>query len=858
MEARASRGLFALGIVGSASALGAIHTPVLLVTAAVFGASAFFGWRSEKPFRVRSVATLLVGLAVALTVYTALQAVPLPRGAVAALSPYAAEVWERSLRPLGLPGPAWITLSLDPVATRIEVLRGATYLACLLAALPIARSREGTAFLERLLVGSVLFVGVAAIVHPLLGAERVFGVYQPVEGSFGRHIAPLLNPNNLAAYVNVGLCVALGIAAATEPQASAQRWVAAGIALFFVALQMWIASRGGVASMLLGVVLVAVLAVRTRAHGSATTGLLVAVLAAVVAASFGILVVGGSDEAWTELADRDVSKLQIFGHAMRMVARAPIFGVGRGAFASSFPAFRSDDAGNVTFREPENILAQWPCEWGVPVAIGALVTFAVVFRPSTPLARSRPPVGAWAALLCLFVHNLVDFDSEVPGVVVALVTAGALVVGGSAGHRERFRFRRWSRRPRLVAAASVAIPAAAALLVLPAVGHDLDADELRLHQRVLASPHDREGIRAEIAAAMRRHPAEPYFPYLGGLRALVAHDESPLPWLAASVDRASLYGRAHLLLARWIWTHSPAQARLEYRLAYQQDASLAAPAAAEGARLVQTYEDARELAPGDGEQEANVLASLAASLGPRLPATAARLDADLAATGGRFSAASTPSLVREAQAAVEYLEDDSATWCADGRDACVARATAALARLRAQSPDRCRTDALQAQLQLATGQNAPALETLEKAVRSDHDGLECVDSMVNLAERQSTDGHADALLERLASLACSSGSACVETLSALSRAEEAHGRPRRALTFAKRAYERDSSDASLVTVARLAASTGLHAEALEDYRRLAQRHPESPEWPKAIDAERVGAYRELPTMNKVPATATAP
>lgn len=853
MEARVSRGLFALGIVGSASALGAIHTPVLLATAAIFGASAFFGWRSENPSRVRSMATLLVALGVALTAYTALQAIPLPRGLVAALSPYAAEVWDRSLRPVGLAGPAWITLSLDPVATRIQVLRGATYLACLLAALPIARSREGATFLERLLIGSVLFVGVAAILHPLVGAERVFGIYQPIAGSGGRHIAPLLNPNNLAAYVNIGLCMALGVAVSADARPPTSRWIAGGIALFFVALEVWIASRGGVGSMLLGVVLVAVLASRMRAHGSATKGLLVAVLAAVVAASFGMLVVGGSDEAWTELADSDVSKLQIFGHAMRMVARAPVFGVGRGAFASSFPAFRSDNAGNVTFREPENILAQWPCEWGVPVAVAALVVFAVVFRPSTPLARSRPPVGAWAALLCLFVHNLVDFDSEVPGVVVALVTAGALVVGGSAGHRERFRLRRWSRRPGLVAAASLAVPVAAMVAAFSAVGHDLEEDKMRLHERVLAAPADRQGLDAEIVAAMRRHPAEPYFPYLGGLRALVAHDESPLPWLAGSIDRASLYGRAHLLLARSLWSRSPAQARLEYRLAYQQDGNLEVQAAAEGGRLVQTYEDARELAPGDDEPEANVLASLAASLGPRLPATAARLDADLAQIGGRFSAASTPSLVRQAQAAVDDLEDESASWCAPGRDACVVRATAALARLRAQSPDRCHTDALEAQLQLAMGQSAPALETLEKAVRTDHDGLDCVDLLVSLAERQSTDGHADALLERIASLACSSGSACVETLSALSRAEQAHGRPRRALTFAKRAYERDSSDASLLTVARLAASTGLHAEALEDFRRLAQRHPDDPEWPKAADAERVATYRELPAMNKVPA-----
>ncbi len=770
MEARVSRGLFALGIVGSASALGAIHTPVLLATAAIFGASAFFGWRSENPSRVRSMATLLVALGVALTAYTALQAIPLPRGLVAALSPYAAEVWDRSLRPVGLAGPAWITLSLDPVATRIQVLRGATYLACLLAALPIARSREGATFLERLLIGSVLFVGVAAILHPLVGAERVFGIYQPIAGSGGRHIAPLLNPNNLAAYVNIGLCMALGVAVSADARPPTSRWIAGGIALFFVALEVWIASRGGVGSMLLGVVLVAVLASRMRAHGSATKGLLVAVLAAVVAASFGMLVVGGSDEAWTELADSDVSKLQIFGHAMRMVARAPVFGVGRGAFASSFPAFRSDNAGNVTFREPENILAQWPCEWGVPVAVAALVVFAVVFRPSTPLARSRPPVGAWAALLCLFVHNLVDFDSEVPGVVVALVTAGALVVGGSAGHRERFRLRRWSRRPGLVGGREPGragggdgggVPRGRPR---PRGGQDAPARARARRARGPARPRcgdcrcDAPAPRRALLSVPRRAAGA------GGARRVTA----PLARRRASTARASTAARTCSWRARSgaARRRRPGSSTGSPTSRTETSRSRRRPRADGSCRPTRMRASWRRAMTSRRRTCSRRWrrASVRACRRPRRVSTrisrrSAGGSAPRATPVARASGAGRGGRSRGRERLV----------VAPGRDACVVRATAALARLRAQSPDRCHTDALEAQLQLAMGQSAPALETLEKAVRTDHDGLDCVDLLVSLAERQSTDGHADALLERIASLACSSGSACVETLSALSR-----------------------------------------------------------------------------------------
>ena len=861
MEARLSRGLFALGIVGSVEALGAIHTPVLLLTAAAFAGSAFFGWRGESPFPVRSMATLLVALAAALTAYTALQAVPLPFGFVNALSPYVGEVWERSLRPLGLPGPSWVTLSLDPVGTRIEVLRGTTYLACLIAALPIARRRDGAIFLERLLLGSALLLGVMALAHPLLGAEKVFGVYRPVDGgTSARHIAPLLDPNHLAGYLNVGLALALGVTVSAQPHLG--RIFAGLLALFFVALEVWIASRGGVATMLLAVVLVALLAVRLRAHGRTTTvtrALVVALVAAVVVASFGILVLAGSDDAWRELSDSDVSKLDIFRHAMHMVAKSPLFGAGRGAFQSVFPAFRDDTAGTVTFRQPENIVAQWSAEWGVPVAALALVGLAVALRPTVPLARSRPPVGAWVALVVLFVHNLVDFSSEVPGVVVALVTCGAIVVGGSAGHRERFRLRRWSRRPRAVAMVTAALVLAAAAWVVPTLGHEIDDDEASLHQRVLTAAKDRAAFIDAVGQAMREHPAEPYFPYLGGLRALVVQDESPIPWLSASLERAALNGRAHLLLARALFLRAPAQARLEYQLAYQQDGSLAERASTEGARLVASYDDARELAPGSTDADRVVLASLAIALAPRLPATATRIDAELQQDPGgpaaRDRTVSIPAFQRSGGAAVADLQDDAASWCDADRAACVARARSAVALLRQRSPDRCRTDAIDAELQLALGEGDKALDILEKAVRLDRDGLECVDSLVDLAERRTDNGRSDALLDRIANLACASGSACVETLSALSRAEQAHGRPRRAMTFAKRSYERDPSDTSLIAVAKLAASTGLHAEALEDFRRLSQRHPDDPQWAKAAETERVATFNEMP-LTRPPPTAT--
>ena len=83
----ASRALLALALSGSAFALGALHTPVLCVSAAILAAAAFLSWYPAEPFRSRLPATTLLVTGVVLTAFTALQALPLPAPLVRLLSP---------------------------------------------------------------------------------------------------------------------------------------------------------------------------------------------------------------------------------------------------------------------------------------------------------------------------------------------------------------------------------------------------------------------------------------------------------------------------------------------------------------------------------------------------------------------------------------------------------------------------------------------------------------------------------------------------------------------------------------------------------------------------------------------------
>ena len=74
------------------------------------------------PMRVRRVSWDGIGL----TLYAALQCVPMPIGWLAVIAPHNADVWSRALSPLHEPGPSWAPITLDPIATRVEVLEAFT------------------------------------------------------------------------------------------------------------------------------------------------------------------------------------------------------------------------------------------------------------------------------------------------------------------------------------------------------------------------------------------------------------------------------------------------------------------------------------------------------------------------------------------------------------------------------------------------------------------------------------------------------------------------------------------------------------------------------------------------------------
>ena len=134
---------------------------------------------------------------------------------------------------------------------------------------------------------------------------------------------------------------------------------------------------------------------------------------------------------------------------------------------------------------------------------------------------------------------------------------------GTSGLDESRKVDAWARRPLVLVSLAVVASVAALLLARVDAGHELFDDRKSLH----ASALDPAVTRLEFESDARKPPcsvtrAEPFLPFTGALRAVRAGDTSPLPWIERTLDRAIVYGPAHLLLARWLTTRSQSQARL--------------------------------------------------------------------------------------------------------------------------------------------------------------------------------------------------------------------------------------------------------------------------------------------------------
>jgi len=374
------------------------------------------------------------------------------------------------------------------------------------------------------------------------------------------------------------------------------------------------------------------------------------------------------------------------------------------------------------------------------------------------------------------------------------------------------------------------------------IGRELSQDEKSLYETAIGQPRPIQVLEEQARSAILRHPAEPYLPFIVAVRLAQDRANDAIPWLGAALERADVYGPAHFVLARAIARRSPPQARLEYRLAMQQDPELVDVVMSEAPQQVGRYWDAMELVP-EGPLGMQTLERLASALKDRLPSTRGRIDEELL----RRSPASTEAALRVAGDAVQDVEPPAvAPWCEGSKmQACATEAIALAQKARSLDKRDCTGAALYARAMVAAGQIQRGLEALSQSADEIPDRIACLGQLVAIARKADAPAVAQAALEKLARAHCVSSGDCAHEFALVAQEEEAQGETRSALAIYKRAYEQaPEDDALLAQVARLAAASNLHAEALADYEKLAKRHPEDRHWAAAASREREATLKE--------------
>jgi hypothetical protein len=561
-------GAAVLAVVGSALALGGAHVYVVLATGMIIALAFVLALQHGSVRRVPLPAILLACLGL----YSLLQSLPLPLALLDHLSPQAAEAWRRALRPLH-ETVSYGSISLEPGASCMEAVKWLSYAVLFTLAAAHAK-RSGSSGGITLVFASAVILALATLGHRLAGATTVFGVYEPVFVT-GR-IGPMLNRNCLAGYLNLGIFCGLGLAFSTRQQAYRWLWLA-GVAVL-VGVVVLTGSRGGVAALIVGVLAFVWFVVRgplARA-GRSRRGLgdwaPLAAVAGGVAFSF-----LGARTGFEALFQQDVEKLKLSAWVPQMIRDYPVFGIGRGAFESVFPAYHAG-AHNEIYTHPENIVAQWVTEWGPFVVLAAAVGFFWTLSPRRlGLGRSASSTGALVGICVLVLQNFVDLSLELMGPALAAV----VILGSCWGDRnERRAPEREARRypaPGLILAAALGLCLVfAAQRGLRPLSGDREAIG---EQHVALAFEDQSAVRtlwSELREAMLRHPAEAYFPRVGALLALRTKTVDPMPWVQRALERSLTNGETHLIVGHTLARRGALhQALLECRIAVEYNPRLA-------------------------------------------------------------------------------------------------------------------------------------------------------------------------------------------------------------------------------------------------------------------------------------------
>jgi len=360
-----------------------------------------------------------------------LQLVPVPPGLLRVLSPGTAAFHDRlALVPSG----AWRPVSVSPPDT----LRGLLFLAGMsllyVAAFRLFRDGAHRRRLASAVALTALTAAVAAFAQAASGEPKIYGLWRPVHdwAVFG----PYVNRNHFAGLMVMAIPLSIGLAleavSGLRRAWSRRRWLAIGDADGNAAVRHLAVSAALVTGLLAsrsrgGLVAFAVCAIalplasRRRASAAAV---------AAVAAGLAVLWVGveGIMRGF-EVRGLGPSRFALWADAARMLPDFPVFGSGLNAFGTAYRPYQTFWP-YLFVGEAHNEYLQVLLDTGLAGSALAAAILATLLAAAARGARSSAlGGGVFAALLGECVHNVVEFNWQIPANAATFAALAGLAAG---------------------------------------------------------------------------------------------------------------------------------------------------------------------------------------------------------------------------------------------------------------------------------------------------------------------------------------------------------------------------------------------------------------------------------------------
>jgi hypothetical protein len=802
--------VLACTVLGSVLAVGAVHVTVLLVVAPFAALAGTLAVRGGK-FAGRALPGA-AALALALALYSVIQALPIPMKVLRQLSPGAASVWTRTLSALG-PVPGWASLSLDPGASLVEALKWFCYGAVFCAGAAVARTLSRSV-VPWIVFASAVVVAMVTLTHRLIAAESLYGIYTPLARG-ASPVAPLVNPNNLAGYLNLGAFVGVGLL--MDRPRKVPRWAIALAVGVVVGMSAVCGSRAGLASLALGMIGL-IIGLRTLNLGGNRR----LIWLPIAALTFGIALfaLAVRVQLWQSMLNEGAQKLALNTWTEPVLADFPLFGIGRGAFETVFPAYRND-VGHHLYQFAENFVTQWCVEWGIPVGLGACAGFAYLLRPTSLQVRTEV-----LALCCsigvavLLLQNLLDLALEVPSVSLALFA----LLGSLSGYRKTKRANPGSRvslRPTLVFAAAFTLLWAS--VAFAGIHDALDDRRVvsELAKMLRAGNSQVKGVlQKELVAALRRHPADPYFPLIAATLNR-GEKSAELSFISRAIERDPMAGRPYLLLAEALARrHAKYQALAAGRLAVERGYELIGPVTAIALGLTHQLDELSAVVP-DGPKGVGMLVNL--SLQPALAEARAQL---LRAAMNRDSMAVEPRVIRASDLTLA-LEQKSDVCAEHVRETCLSELHQLCQSIARIEPKSDRPTVLTARTMLASGNALAAYQLLEQNCYTFEAKSDCMRIRFIAAQKMGDNRALDDSAAAFLAETCSTADTCAASALWIGSQLEASGHPGSAIRMYERAAEESGTQKAWSELSETATRLGFAAIAERAQRRAGAPHNRS-------------------------------